>query len=406
MHILAVEDDFLTLTLLEASLHKMGYEVTTANNGKEAWELFQKKFFSLVLTDWIMPEMDGLELVRKIRSHHNNHYTYLILISGKSEKKEIVEGIEAGADDFITKPYEFDELRCRLNVAERILTLEAQLSRHNEFLQRSNERMRRELESAAKIQKAFLPKVHPKSPGVQFEWLFKPCEELAGDFLNIIPLDEKNIAFYILDVSGHGVSSALQSVMLSRVLSPTLDPFSILRQETKVAPGYRIVPPVEVAEELNKRFPWNDQTKQFFTLFYGILNWETLELRYITAGHPPPIVLSKNEPYTLPKEPSGPPISFLFDMPYEEYLLQLHPGDRLYLYSDGILEAMNLKREQFGRVRFIQYLTNNRIKSLHRTLEGLVEELEVWCEGKVLGDDVSLLALEVAELKSTQIFEN
>ena len=316
MKVLIVDDDLIMIHILQSYLEQEGYEVSSTENGKEALRLLEQQHFSLIITDWLMPEMDGLELTRTVRILNNKHYTYIILLSGKSHKEEIIQALDAGADDFISKPIDFDELRSRLGCAKRILNLEADLERHNNQLQESNHRMKHELDSAAKIQKTFLPQISPIFGETQFDWLFLPCDELAGDFLNIIPLDENKIALYILDVSGHGVSAALQSVILARLLSPTLESFSILKETSEEAPYYKIVSPSRVARELNKRFPWNDKTRQFFTLIYGILDSKTLNFTYITAGHPPPILLTREGPQMLNKEPSGPPISFLEEIDY------------------------------------------------------------------------------------------
>jgi sigma-B regulation protein RsbU (phosphoserine phosphatase) len=125
MRILIVEDDAVSRRMLQGLLTKQGYEVTMASNGREAWTALQREDFSLVITDWIMPEIDGLKLCRLIRGRQQKQkkYTYIILITVMSGKNSYLEGIESGADDFLTKPYDPDVLRARLRVAERLLDL-------------------------------------------------------------------------------------------------------------------------------------------------------------------------------------------------------------------------------------------------------------------------------------------
>src|SRR6185369_5985133 len=126
MKVLIAEDDQDSRELLSWILQKLGYQVVAASNGKEAWESFRKGRFRIVISDVLMPEMDGLELCRKIRLHKQSKYTYIIIITALIGKKDYLEGMEAGADDFVTKPFDADELKARLRVAERIISFQEQ----------------------------------------------------------------------------------------------------------------------------------------------------------------------------------------------------------------------------------------------------------------------------------------
>jgi two-component system, cell cycle response regulator len=126
MKILVAEDDRDSRELLCWLLEKLGYQVVAAENGKEAWELFRRGRFRLVISDVLMPEIDGLELCRRIRKHKQSKYTYVIIITALIGKKDYLEGMEAGADDFVTKPFDPDELKARLRVAERIISFQEQ----------------------------------------------------------------------------------------------------------------------------------------------------------------------------------------------------------------------------------------------------------------------------------------
>ena len=128
MKILVAEDDRDSRELLSWMLEKLGYEVVATENGNQAWEAFRRGRFRLVISDVLMPEMDGFELCRRIRDHKKSKYTYVIIITALIGKKDYLEGMEAGADDFVTKPFDADELKARLRVAERIISLEANLA--------------------------------------------------------------------------------------------------------------------------------------------------------------------------------------------------------------------------------------------------------------------------------------
>jgi signal transduction histidine kinase len=132
--VLVAEDSAVMRRLLLASLSKWEYDVAEAENGQQAWELFQGDDFPLVLTDWMMPEMDGMELIRRIRSHDLPAYVYIILLTAKSEKADLIAAMEAGADDFLAKPVDQGELRARLREGERIIRLERTLVEQNRQL--------------------------------------------------------------------------------------------------------------------------------------------------------------------------------------------------------------------------------------------------------------------------------
>src|SRR5262245_56182277 len=134
MQVLIADDDPVTRRLLQSYLQKWGYEVTPAQNGAEAWRLFQTATFPIVITDWMMPELDGLELIRRIRAAHRPGYVHTTLLTARAQKEDLVEGMETGADDFLTKPFDRDELRVRLRAAERILGLEQSLAEQNRVL--------------------------------------------------------------------------------------------------------------------------------------------------------------------------------------------------------------------------------------------------------------------------------
>ncbi len=133
--ILIVEDNYISRKYLEKILKNAGYTVTSVENGRRAFELFKKKFFPIVLTDWMMPEMSGLELCEAIRQNPNKGYVFIVLLTAKDSKQDIITGLEAGADDYITKPINYAELIARLDSGMRILALEKNLREANEKVQ-------------------------------------------------------------------------------------------------------------------------------------------------------------------------------------------------------------------------------------------------------------------------------
>ena len=272
--------------------------------------------------------------------------------------------------------------------------LESTVAERTACLAAANERMNRDLESAAEVQKTFLPRHPPNLPGVHFAWSFTPCDELAGDMLDICKLDSRHVGVWVVDVCGHGVAAALVSVTLSRLLSTLNGPeSSLLRQTNGSANGGRL-PPQDIAHFLNGQFAIDPETMRYFTFLYGILDVETREFRYVSAGHPGPVLIThEGESRILPMSP--PAIGILPKPEFVEHRVTLSPGDRLYLYTDGITESTNAEEEEFGRERMTEILNINRSMPLQQSIEYLMEELEEFSHGKHPADDLSLVAVEV-----------
>ena len=270
---------------------------------------------------------------------------------------------------------------------------EEKLTAANAEIEAANRRMRSDLEAAAKVQRALLPASLPHVDGVQFAWIFEPCTELAGDSLNIMRADGEHVCLYVLDVSGHGLASALTSVAFSRFLSVRPEASSLLSQQPLEEPTSHLPSPAEIAEFLNRKFPWDAETTQYSTLVYGILHRGTGEFRYVAAGHAGPILVPQQGSVRSFDAPSGPPIGFQLGA-YEEHLIQLGPGDRLYLYSDGLTEAMNASDEEFGKERLMSTLEESRKMSLQESLSALERRIERWHGKSEFEDDLSVVALQ------------
>ena len=141
MKILIAEDEPVSRRLLQSYLQKWGHEVVVTTDGLQAWQMFEQGEFPLVITDWMMPEMDGVDLIRRIRQAERSFHVYIILLTGRSQKEDVVEGMEAGADDFVTKPFDRDELRVRLRVGERVCELERRLAEQSRELTKLREKL-------------------------------------------------------------------------------------------------------------------------------------------------------------------------------------------------------------------------------------------------------------------------
>ena len=396
MKIMIAEDERITRRKLQRQLEKWGHEVTAAEDGRQAWQQFQRHNFEIVVTDWDMPHMDGHQLIKNIRGGEQSHYVYIIMLTGRSETSDLVAGMEIGADDFLSKPFDRNELRVRLNAGERIIRLERKLALQNAQLSKANEKMKMDLNAAAKVQQELLPKELPDTPHALFAWHYQPCDELGGDILNMFMLDDHHVAMYLLDVCGHGVPSALLSVSLSRVLTARDVKSSVLVTNDPKTNVLQVNTPADVAQRLNRQFPSESQDFYFFTMAYAVLDTRTHIMRYVLAGHPGPILVRPGQ-NPEPVVGKGMPVGVVDDATYDEYELQLRKGDRLYFYSDGITEAENEQNVMLGTEGFINLISQTSQEALEESLHACIAALQQWCGSCPFQDDVSLLVMEAID---------
>ena len=271
--LLVVDDDEANRDMLSRRLERKGFAVTVAEDGSRAIELVRERPFDLVLLDVLMPGLSGLDVLRELRLEFPATELPVIMATALPESVDVVEALRLGANDYVSKPLDFPVVLARIQAqlalkraVEDVVQLERDLEQRNHELiganarlAEVNRRMERDLRAAARIQETFLPRGELDFPGARFAWHYRPCEELAGDGLNVFGLDDRHAALYVFDVSGHGVASALLSVSLSRVLSPPSEPSSVLRPEAitdgVAAPGGCILSPAEVAGAVEPDVP-------------------------------------------------------------------------------------------------------------------------------------------------------
>ncbi len=394
MKLLIVEDARDQRMMLSAILRKKGHHVLEAEDGLAALTMLQTHpDIRIVISDWVMPEMDGIDLCKSIRNNNFGRYLYFILLTGKTERQSLVEGINAGADDFVSKPVNFDELDARLKSGIRIVELERDLEDKNQALSDAIKIIEKDLESAAQMQESLL--VQPATlNNVTFDWLFKPSKHLGGDMFGYHGLGESHVCFYQLDVAGHGIPSALFSFTLNNILSETGD--NALRRALlpETESGTVGVAPEQVLTLLNDRFQASADHMLYFTIAYGILNTVTGSVTVSQAGHPNPFWMQRQCRTVKRVEGKGVPVGMMPHQCYESVTFQLAPGDRLFLYSDGITECENVTSEQFGEHRLEQVLSSTFDDSLSRSVTVIDQTIRNWKQQDAFDDDLTYLVLE------------
>ena len=398
--LLVVDDTDLNRDMLSRRLTKRGYDVDVAEGGQQALEMIATIAYDVILLDVIMPGMDGFETLTHIRERHSQTDLPVIMATAKDQSEDIVQAFKLGASDYVTKPLDFQVVLARLQTqlqlkqsVERIRTLEQDLQRRNAELEAEIERKRSDLQAAARVQRRCLPADVPTFDDIGFAWRYEPCDELGGDAINISQLDEDNIAVYILDVMGHGVPAALLSVMIGHDLSNRPNANSLVF--SRDPESNRSVPanPIDVAIKLNELYPMAAPNFQFFTAVYCCYNRRTKQLRYVNSGHLPPILVRNGEAGLLSTEAHGPPIGVVPEITYSDETIQLQPGDRIYLYSDGIIELTH-DQEMYGFERLEQVLAEASDRSLSESIDAIFESIQAWTTTPT-NDDMTVIGFQV-----------
>ncbi len=321
--ILIIDDDQSILNLMT---HAIGEDlrVLTANNGEQGLHLAVTEHPAVIVCDWMMPDINGLDICRIIKTNPSTDNIYFILLTAHGEMDNRVQALEWGADDFIPKPPNMKELRARLRAGLRIYELSWALRK------RQNE-MEWEINQAKEYLFSLLPAPldfqHPAGFHIKLDWLFIPSAELGGDIFHYQWLDRDRLAIYLLDVAGHGIGAALLSVSI----------LNLLASRSLGANMYR---PAAALEALNKTFPMEKQNNLFFTIWYGVVDFEGEFIIYSTAGHPPAYFTNGATPGFRLKT-KGIPIGMDKDRTYQERQIGWNRDARLVVYSDGIYDTIH-----------------------------------------------------------------
>ena len=337
--ILLVEDNKVMQLLMTKMLSSRGYQVVTAFDGVDAIAQLEKHpSIQLVLSDWMMPKLNGIELCYQLKSPDYGRYIFFALLSGRDDEESIVEGINAGADDFVAKETNINELDARLKAGFRILELHNQLVAKNIELERAYATIRQDLDSANALIQHMLPS-RTAFQGVELHYTHIPSAQIGGDMLGCMQLDEEHIAVYLFDVAGHGVASALMSFAIQQSISANSGTDSNVKRKKETDPFYMLRDPSEVLDRLNQSYLNQGNNNLYFTMIYAVLNIRNGSLSYASAGHPPMIWLQKQQQTSrFIQQDSF--VAGMFDFAtYQTEQIQLEHGDRIFLYSDGITEA-------------------------------------------------------------------
>ncbi|GJM43420.1 MAG: hypothetical protein DHS20C21_02620 [Gemmatimonadota bacterium] len=389
--ILVVDDTVTNRRLLQAILKKKDYEILEAADGDAAIELIHATRPDLILLDIMMPRKDGYEVCRELQTDPATRDIPVIFLSAKTLAEDRVKGLEMGAVDYITKPYDRAEILARVHTHIHLRALTESLELANRDLSLYRERAEADLKAASVIQRSLIPSQGTLDRIAQIDvaWWFSPCQSIGGDVFNVVRLDEYHVGIYVIDVSGHGVPSAMVTVSVSQQLHPQS---GVLKEISPMLGAYRLREPSEVLERLDEQFPL-ERFGKYFTMAYSVLDLRDGSLKSARAAHPPSYLVRKQGGIER-IEPAGTLVGLGGLVPFQTDERRLEPGDRLFCYTDGIVEYPNPAGERFGDARLREALQTEAGDSLEDLCASVRWAVESFSGELPPEDDISLLALE------------
>jgi len=377
--LLIVDNDQLSRDILSRNLKREGYAVESETDGLRAIERLGEGKFDLVLWEVGLPTLNGLDLLTRIKKDGTLQHIPIVLLSEQTETENVIRCIEAGAEDYLSKPFNPALLKARIRGCMERKALRDQEQRLLATIKTQQERLTSELNEASAYLRSLLPA--PVTEPYPIDWRFIPSSELGGDSFGYRWIDDDHFALYLLDVCGHGVGAALLSVAALNVLR------SGAMQDTDFCN------PESVLKAMNRSFQMEEQNNRYFTLWYGVYQRSTRTMTYGSGGHPPALLVIPGEP--IPKKLTARGM-MVGGMPGSRYVAQsseIPPGSRLFLFCDGAYELTCADGRAYTLDEFAGLLAKLP-PNIPVDLDALVAQIRTLNDSKPLDDDLSLITIQ------------
>ena len=401
-HVLVVDDSRAQRHMLSMQLRRWGYRVSDSDSALTALNICAAQEIDIVISDWMMPGLTGIEFCRRFRDLGQERYGYFILLTSKSEKTAIADGLEAGADDFLAKPVSGNELRARLRAGERMLAMQAELLAKNRIVARTLSELQelydsldRDLIEARKLQQTLIRDRVRDYGWAKASLMLRNSGRVGGDLVGSFKVDENRVAIYAIDVSGHGVASAMMTARLAGFLTGS-SPDQNLAFHKGPDGSHALLPPHAVADRFNRLMLEEIQAEQYFTMVFAVVDRVAARLSLVQAGHPYPMLLRASG-HVVRLGNGGLPVGLLPEAQYDTCEVTIKPGDRLVIVSDGITECPCLSGDDFGEDGLSDSLSRLVQLSGPDLLEALVRDLGQAAGTMSFPDDVSGVVLDLLQ---------
>ena len=379
--ILVVDDEPdlepLMLQRMRRHIRAGRYKFVFAQNGIEALErLNEDNEIDMVLSDINMPRMDGLTLLEQIPKVDPNIRS--VIVSAYGDMKNIRTAMNRGAFDFVTKPLDFADLQ---------ITIDRTLSHMTEWREALSSRdklvaLQNELNVASQIQQSILPTDFPRGTDFEIYASMEPARNVGGDFFDVLTLDAGLVGVAIADVSDKGVPAAL-FMMSSRTLL----------KGSAIGMGE----PGQVLGEVNDLLHEDNDTGMFVTILYAVYSTSSGEFTYANGGHNSPLIVHPDGSSSLLPLTGGIALGVVPDIPYQQQSINLAPGDLVFLYTDGVTEAMNAEEEEFGVERLQEVFATNPPRDPKEANEAVFKAVGDFAGDTPQSDDITCLAIYRSE---------
>jgi len=397
--VLVVDDSKMQRKILAAMLKRWGYRVIEAGSGEDALALCTAEMPELILSDWMMPGMSGIEFCEAYRSLAQEAYGYFILLTSRNEKEDIALGLESGADDFLSKPVNAAELRGRITAGERILSMQAALNDRNRQLEDTLTKLQivydaidRDLDEARRLQQSLVPYNHRQFPSGSLSLLLHPSGHIGGDLVGAFRITDHRIGVFAIDVAGHGIASALMTARLAGYLTPSSPEQNIALVEA--ADGRRSMKaPREVCAILNGLLLEDAEAQHYFTMVLADCDLESGRITLAQAGHPSPMLIRADGSLRFIGD-GGMPIGLIDGAEFTDFECHLGIGDRLLIHSDGFTECADDQGRMLGDDGLQAIVTKALSAGETEILETMVSHLSRFAGSDDFSDDVSACLLE------------
>ncbi len=372
-NILIVDDTPASLRLLAQLLTEHGYHVRPVTDGALAVAAALAEPPDLILLDIRMPQMNGYQVCARLKAEARTRDIPVIFISALDDIHDKVQAFSSGGVDYVTKPYQVDEVLARVNAHLTLRRLQKQL-------QDANQRMERELVLAGEVQAGLLPGGAPVIPGWELAALLNPARETSGDFYDFIPLPDGRIGILVADVVDKGVKAALFMALS----------WALIRTYVREYPGN----PGQALSLVNGRILRDTRSNQFLSAFFAVLDPASGLLTYANAGHNPPFLLHAHGTGNVQLlARTGMILGVLEGQVWGEMEVSMQPGDVLLAYTDGVTDAINTRGDFFGDEKLLATARSIVGQSADQMLRGVAAAIDHFSEGAAQFDDIAMVAL-------------